>query len=69
MKKEIKQTAVDYLLNYCERENWSIPVEVKRYAKAMEKEQIVNAYTSNSMIRTKSKAEQYYNETFKTKEK
>jgi hypothetical protein len=64
-----QQTAVDYLLNYCERENWSIPVEVKRYAKAMEKEQIVNAYTSNSMIRTKSKAEQYYNETFNTKEK
>jgi len=29
-----------------------------------EKEQIVNAYTSNSMIRTKSKAEQYYNETY-----
>ena len=29
-----------------------------------EKQQIVNAYTSNSMIRTKSKAEEYYNETY-----
>jgi hypothetical protein len=29
-----------------------------------EKHQIVNAYTSNSMIRTKSKAEEYYNETY-----
>ena len=33
-----------------------------------EKEQILNAYTSNSMIRTNFKAEQYYNETFNTKE-
>lgn len=41
-KEQMKQqTAVDYLLNYCERENWSIPVEVKRYAKAMEKEQMI----------------------------
>jgi len=38
-------------------------------AKAMEKEQIVNSYTSNSMIRTNSKAEKYYNETFNTNEK
>ena len=37
-------------------------------AKEMEKAQIVNAYTSNSMIRTNSKAEKYYNETFKTNE-
>jgi hypothetical protein len=38
-------------------------------AKEMEKEQIIDAYTSNSMIRTNSKAEKYYNETFNTKEK
>ena len=37
-------------------------------AKAMHKEEIENAYISNSMIRTRSKAEQYYNETFNTKE-
>jgi hypothetical protein len=36
-----EQTAVDYLLEYCSRENWSIPVEVKQYAKAMEKEQMI----------------------------
>jgi hypothetical protein len=38
-------------------------------AKAMHKEEIENAYVSNSMIRTRSKAEQYYNETFNTEEK
>jgi len=38
-------------------------------AKEMEKEQIIDAYTSNSMIRTNSKAEKYYNETFNTNEK
>ena len=39
-----QQTAVDYLLEYCERENWSIPNNVIEHAKAMEKEQIVNAW-------------------------
>jgi hypothetical protein len=32
----------------------------------VEKEQIVDAYKHNSMIRTISKAEQYYNETYNT---
>jgi hypothetical protein len=38
-------------------------------AKAMHKEEIENAYISNSMIRTRSKAKEYYSETFNTKEK
>lgn len=38
-------------------------------AKEMHKNEIENAYISNSMIRTRSKAEEYYNETFNTKEK
>jgi hypothetical protein len=37
-----------------------------KQAKEMEKEQIMDAYKHNSMIRTISKAEQYYNETFKS---
>ena len=32
------KTAVEYLLEYCERENWSIPFDVEHTAKAMEKE-------------------------------
>lgn len=37
--------------------------------KAMHKEEIEDAYISNSMIRTRSKAEDYYNETFNPKGK
>ena len=33
-------------------------------AMAMEREQIVDAYTANSVIRIRTKAEQYYNETY-----
>jgi hypothetical protein len=34
------QTAVSWLINYCERENWSLPSDIEEIAKAMEKEQI-----------------------------
>ena len=34
------KTAVEYLLEYCERENWSIPFDVEHTAKEMEKEQM-----------------------------
>lgn len=40
----MKKTAVDYLLEYCERENWSIPVIVEHGAKEIEKEQIEEAF-------------------------
>ena len=39
-----KQTAVEWLLEYCDRENWSIPNNIIEQAKAMEKEQIINAF-------------------------
>ena len=68
-----QQTAVDYLLEYCERENWSIPNNVIEHAKTMEKEQIVNAWMDDRFPLDKDWvkrcAEQYYNETFKTNEK
>ena len=39
-----KQTAVEWLLDYCERENWSIPNDIIEQAKAMERQQIIDAY-------------------------
>jgi len=65
----MKQTAVEYLLDFCNSANCRIPNDIIQEAKEIEKEQIINAYTSNSMIRTNSKAEQYFNETFNTKER
>jgi len=35
-----EQTAVEYLLEYCARENWSIPFDVQHTAKEMEKKQM-----------------------------
>jgi hypothetical protein len=71
------KTAVEYLLEYCERENWSIPFDVEHTAKEIEKEQIVSAHINgqsefdNGAYRQEviDNAEQYYNETFNTKEK
>ena len=39
---EKKQTAVEWLLEYCDRENWSIPNNIIEQAKEMEKEQYIN---------------------------
>ncbi len=33
-------------------------------AQKMEQDQIIDAYTANSVIRLRNKAEQYYNETY-----
>ncbi len=33
------KTAVEWLINYCERENWSLPSDIEEQAKAMEKHQ------------------------------
>jgi hypothetical protein len=60
------KTAVEWLeemFNNSEIPNSSM---LFKQAKEMEKEQIMDAYKHNSMIRTISKAEQYYNETFKS---
>jgi hypothetical protein len=68
-KAKMEQTAVTFLVEQLDGENHLTDNEIKRIiqqAKAMEKEQIIDAYKHNSMIRTISKAEQYYNETFKS---
>jgi len=67
----MKQTAVEWLIEYCDRENWSIPNNIIEQAKAMEKEQIIDAFVEcwkENMpegYECKQSAEYYYNETFK----
>lgn len=60
----MKQTALQWLL-----EQWPIleshlPSSIIDEALQMERQQIVDAYTANSVIRIRTKAEQYYNETY-----
>jgi hypothetical protein len=68
MEEEMKkQTAVEWLKDWMGKNQYFIGndlLEAIEQAKAMEKEQIMEAYKHNSMIRTVSKAEQYYNETY-----
>jgi len=64
----MKQTAVEWLIEYCDRENWSIPNNIIQHAKAMEKVQIINVYWdayNEGKYSTDKTAEEYYNETFK----
>ena len=35
------KTAVEWLIEYCDRENWSIPNNIIEQAKQMEKEQMI----------------------------
>ena len=73
----MKQTAVEYLLEYCERENWSIPNNIIEQAKEIEREQIMDAHIEGQRVFdkyphtqwTNGQAEAYYNETFNTKQK
>ena len=37
-------TAVEFLIEYCDRENWSIPNKILEIAKQMEKQQIIDAF-------------------------
>jgi len=66
------KTAVEWLIEYCDRENWSIPNNIIEQAKAMEKEQIIDAFVEcwkENMpegYECKQSAEQYYKETFIT---
>ena len=57
------KTAVEWLIEYCDRENWSIPNNIIEQAKAMEKEQIIDAFQTGDC---RLNAEQYYKETFIT---
>jgi hypothetical protein len=70
----MKQTAVDWLVQELSKKGdygLSFYLEHKDeiiQAKEMEKEQIVKAYIADSVLRLSTKAEQYYNETFKSNE-
>ena len=68
-KKDKKmKTAMDYLLAYCERENWSIPNNIIEQAKEMEKDQIINAWIDDRFPLdkewVKQCADNHYNETY-----
>jgi len=79
----MKQTAVEWLYNHLfpkqldgfSNDEWDKIDKAFEQAKAMEKEQIIDAFAvcwiANVPIGIECKldAEQYYNETFKTKEK
>jgi len=73
----MKQTAVEYLLEYCERENWSIPNNIIEQAKEIEREQIMDAHIEGQRVFddyphtqwTNDQAELYYNETFNKKKR
>jgi len=67
-----QQTAIEWLINYCERENWSLPSEIEQIAKAMEQQQIKDAviygldedgHTGDWKIKF---VNDYYNKTFKS---
>ncbi len=67
----MKQTAVEWLVEYCDRENWSIPNNIIEQAKAMEKQHIVDAFVEcwkENMpegYECKQSADEYYKKTFK----
>ena len=71
----MKQTAVEWLVDYCDKEVGYIPIEIIEQAKAMEKEQIIDAFLTGYLDDLPDplpkdyyelNAEQYYNETFKS---
>lgn len=66
----MKQTAVEWLIEYCDKEVGYIPIEIINKAKRMEKEQMKHAYhddrPSLSYFESGKAFEQYYNETFKS---
>ena len=60
----MKQTAIEWLYDQIEYHGKCI-YEIIEQAKAMEKEQIINAYEYTT-VGTSHYGEQYYNETFKS---
>ena len=65
----MKQTAVDWLVEMWDKnQRFLNPKQIIEQAKAMEKEQITDAYIMGSydMAEKQFKPEQYYNETFKS---
>ena len=59
-----KQTALQWFLDKLPHSIESQFSKQIQEALQMEREQIIDAYTANSVIRVRTKAEQYYNETF-----
>lgn len=55
-------TATEFLIEYCDRENWSIPNNILEKAKEMEKQQIIDA-VNNGWRQFDGK--NYYEKTFK----
>ena len=66
----MKQTAVEYLLEFCETANCRIPNDIIQQAKEMEKEQIMDVYWDGGQdIPThQNTVEEYFEKTFNTKE-
>ena len=62
----MKQTAVEWLVDYCDKEVGYIPIEIINQAKSMEKEQIKNAWLNSLTKGDFNSAEQYYNETYES---
>jgi hypothetical protein len=65
-----QKTAVEFLLSeldivkLIEREKLTMAAEVVRQAKAMEKEQIINAWIATDNELQRLAAEEYFNETY-----
>jgi len=59
-----KQTALKWLLEQWPILESQLPSSIIDEALQMERQQIVDAYTAKSVIRIRTKAEQYYNETY-----
>ena len=61
----MKQTAVQWLVDYCDKEVGYIPIEIINQAKAMEKEQIENAF-NYGQFDLGMESKEYYNEIYET---
>ena len=59
------KTAIEFLIEQCPRIETIASSELIEQAKAMEKEQIMNAWIATDNELQRIAAEQYYNETFK----
>jgi len=68
-KDMAQQTAVEWLIDRFLFAGYAIPTEWKEQAKAMEKEQIIDAACYDPFLENlpKSEGEKYYNETYKAK--
>jgi hypothetical protein len=55
-------TAIEWLIEQCPRINTIASLDILQQAKAMEKEQIIDAFQAGDC---RLNAEQYYNETYK----